>query len=60
MKYRAVLRVLVEGKPMQIYGGNLFGVRDWAKATADKYKAAVDVYVSNGELLETLEPELNA
>jgi hypothetical protein len=56
MKYRAVLLVLVEGKPMQIYGGNLFGVRDWAKLMADKYKAPVDVYVNNEELLETVEP----
>ena len=56
MRYRAILRVLVEGKPMQIYGGDLFGVREWARVIADKYKAPVDIYKVAEELLEAVEP----
>lgn len=57
MMYRAILRVLVEGKPMQIYGGDLIGIREWAKAIADKYGAPVDINIKEERLLETVEPK---
>lgn len=56
MRFRALVKgVWIDDRPLMIYGGALSKIKEWAANAAKKYRAPVEIYVTEERLLEIVE-----
>lgn len=57
MKYRAIaVGLRLKERPVQIYGGDVNVMREWARSIAEQHDVNVEILVTMETLLETIEP----
>jgi co-chaperonin GroES (HSP10) len=58
MKYRAIaVGLRVNERPVQVYGGDIVVIRDWARKTVEQHGVAVDIMATEERLLERVDPK---